>query len=276
MQAALSKTAGLLCIIITLLASIAAAGGIWMKDLYHDNAFVKSAWFTNDIITLAVVVPLLLVAFYLARKGSKQWLMVLTGLVGYVFYNFAFYLFGAAFNIFFLIYTALFSLSAITLVLLLVNCGTGNITSGFAPGTPVKWISIYLTGISVMLFTVELSMIIPFLVSGIIPDAIKQTGHPTGVVFALDFSIVIPVSIIAAVLLWKRRLWGYIMGIIMLVKGFTYGLVLCVGTALLAYSDAYGKWDPLMPLYVIVALGGILGCWLLFKNFNDADTKKAG
>ena len=85
------------------------------------------------------------------------------------------------------------------------------------------------------------------------------------------FSIVIPVSVIAAVLLWKRQSWGFIMGIMMLVKGFTYGLVLCVGTALLACSDTYGKWDPLMPLYIIVALGGISGCWLLLKNFAETN-----
>ncbi len=120
-----------------------------------------------------------------------------------------------------------------------------------------------------MLFIAEISMIIPFITSGTIPETIKQSGHPTGVVFALDFSIVVSVSIMAAVLLWQQKAWGYILGIMMLVKGFTYGLVLCVGTALLAYSPAYGKWDSLMPLYIVLAVGGILGCWLLLKNFKE-------
>ena len=262
----------MLSIIITLLAAIASAGGIWINNLYNDNAFVKSAWYTNDIITLFVVVPLLVMAIYLSQKGSQRWLMVWMGLMGYVFYNFAFYLFGAAFNIFFLIYTALVSMSAITLVLQLSNSGISNMATKFAEKTPVKWISSYLFFISVMLFIVELSMIIPFLISGVIPDTIKLTGHPTAVVFALDFSIVIPVSVIAAFLLWQRRSWGFIMSIIMLVKGFTYGLVLSVGTALLSFSDTYGKWDPLMPLYIILVAGGILGCWLLLKNFKEMNT----
>ena len=55
----------------------------------------------------------------------------------------------------------------------------------------------------------------------------------------------------------------------MLVKGATYGLVLCVGTVLLAYSDTYGKWDLMMPLYVVLVGGGIVGCWLLLKNFKE-------
>lgn len=221
-----------LSIIITLLAVIASAGGIWITNLYNDNAFVKSAWHSNDIITLFVIVPLLITAIHLSHKGSKRWLVVWMGLMGYVFYNFAFYLFGAAFNIFFFIYTALVSMSAITLVLQLSNSGISNMALKFAEKTPVRWVSIYLLFISVMLFFLELFMIIPFLISGTIPETIKLTGHHTSEIFALDFSIVIPVSIIAAILLWQRRSWGFIMSVIMLVKGFTYGLVLCVGTVL--------------------------------------------
>ena len=198
--------------------------------------------------------------------------MLLMGLIGYMFYNFAFYLFGAAFNIFFLIYTVLVSMSAITLFIQLSNSDIGNLAIKFTEKTPVKWVSIYLFLISVMLFSLELNMIIPFFISGIIPDTIKLTGHHTSEIFALDFSIVIPVSIIVAILLWQRRSWGFIMSIIMLVKGFTYGLVLCVGTVILAYSDTYGKWDPLMPMYIVLVAGGIMGCWLFFKNFKDIST----
>lgn len=125
-------------IIITLLAAIAAAEGLWIKNLYNDNAFAKSAWYSNDIITLFVVVPFLVMANYLSQKGSQRWLMVLMGLIGYVFYNFEFYLFGAAFNIFFLIYTVWVSMSAITLVIQLSNPGFSNVATKFAEKTPVK------------------------------------------------------------------------------------------------------------------------------------------
>jgi hypothetical protein len=270
----LSKTAFILSGIITLLAALASAGGLLIKHLYNDNDFVKSAWYTNDIITLFVAVPLLATAIFLSKKGSQRWWLLWIGLMGYIFYNFAFYLFGASFNIFFLLYTALSSLSAIVLILLLSNPFINTVASRFSKKTPVKLISIYLLVIAVMLFIAEGSMLISFLRSGTIPETIQQTGHPTSVVFALDFSIVIPVSIIAAVLLWRRNSWGYIMGIIMLVKGFTYGLVLCVGTALLAYSPAYGKWDPLMPLYVILTAGGISGCWILLKNLKQVNVQQ--
>ncbi len=119
-----------------------------------------------------------------------------------------------------------------------------------------------------MLFIAELSMMIPFFTLGKLPETILSTGHPTSVVFALDLSIIIPSFIASAILLWQRKTWGYILAVMMLVKGFTYGLVLCIGTSVLAYNKAYGKWDPLMPLYVALAIGGGLGCWLLLKNMK--------
>jgi hypothetical protein len=272
MQTSISRPALILSVTVTLLAAVASAGGLLINNLYRDNDFVKSAWYTNDIITLFVAVPLLIVSMFLSQKGSQRWLLIWIGLIGYTFYNFAFYLFGAAFNLFFLVYTALVSISACSLLLLLSQLDINSIVAKFSTKTPVKFVSIYLLLIALMLFIAEISMIIPFITSGTIPETIKQTGHPTGVVFALDFSIVIPVSAIAAILLWQRKGWGYILSIIMLVKGFTYGLVLCIGTTLLAYSDAYGKWDPLMALYIVLTVGGMLGCWLLLRNLKNTTT----
>lgn len=259
----------ILPIIITLLAAVASVGGLFMKNLYQDNAFVKLAWFTNDIVTLFVVVPLLIIAIYFSKKGATRWFLILLGLLGYVFYNFAFYLFGATFNVFFLIYAALVSLSAFSLILFLSDAKLKTIVNNFSDKTPVKWVSIYSLFIALILLMVEFTMIFPFLTTGKIPETIVQTDTNTSIVFALDFTIVIPISILAVVLLWQRDSWGFVLGIIMLVKGFTYGLVLSIGTVLLANSNVYGKWDPLMPLYVFLVIGGILGCWLLLKNYKE-------
>ena len=264
-----NKLTVILSVFIIILATIASAGGLFIENLYQDNVFVKMAWHTNDIITLTVVVPLMIIAIFLVNKGNFRWFLILLGLLVYVFYNFAFYLFGATFNVFFLIYATLVSLSASSLVLLLSQSSLNSIALNFSEKTPVRWVSGYLFMIAFMLFIVEFSMIIPFLTSNKIPETIKLTGTKTSIVFALDFSMVIPISIIAAILLWKRRSWGFVMGIMMLVKGFTYGLVLSIGTVLLANSDANGKWDPLMPLYVALVIGGLLGCWLLLKNFKE-------
>lgn len=261
-----------LSVIISILAIVASVGGLIIPDLYKDNEFVKSAWFTNDLITLIVVVPLLITSLLFALKGSLRWQLVWIGMLGYMIYNFAFYLFGAAFNNLFLVYVALFSSSIAALILGLSNLNLNDIALRFSPKTPVKVISIYILLIAIMLFFVEMGMISNYFQTGTLPETIKLTGHPTSIVFALDLSIVVPVSVVTAFLLWKRNIWGYVMGMIMLLKGFTYGLVLSVGTALLAYSPAFGKWDPLMPLYLVLVSGGFICSWAMLKNLKK--TKK--
>ncbi|EKD25873.1 MAG: hypothetical protein ACD_79C01462G0003 [uncultured bacterium] len=262
------KPAFTLSVIVSILAIVASVGGLLIPNLYHDNEFVKSAWFTNDLITLIVVIPLLLTSLLFALKGSLRWQLVWMGMLGYMIYNFAFYLFGAAFNNLFLVYVALFSSSIAALILGLSNLNVNDIALRFSPKTPVKVISIYIMLIAIMLFFVEMGMISNYFQTGALPETIKLTGHPTSIVFALDLSIVVPVSVVTAFLLWKQNTWGYILGMIMLLKGFTYGLVLSIGTALLAYSPAFGKWDPLMPLYLLLVIGGFICCWILLKNLK--------
>ncbi len=266
MNETLNRKANILSVIIIILAFIASACGFFFPDLYNDNDFVKSAWFTNDIITLTVILPLLITAILKSQTGSVYWGLIWIGLLGYVFYNYAFYLFGSAFNKLFLVYTGLFSISVFTLLYMLWNTKIKTIAIAFDHKSPIKLICIYLILMPVILVLVELSMILPFLVTGKIPETILVTGHPTGIVFALDFSIVIPAFLGAAVLLWKRSDWGYVLGLMMLVKGFTYGLVLCIGSIRLALSENYGKLDPLFPLYIVLTIGGLSGCIMLYRN----------
>lgn len=258
-----------LSLIIVILVVVASSGGLLLSELYKDNSFVKMAWFTNDIITITVAVPLLITAMIKAQNGSTYWRLIWIGLLGYMFYNYSFYLFGSVFNKFFLIYTTLFSLSGFTMLYMLWEIKADKVAIFFNPQTPVKSISAYLFIMSLMLFIVELSMILPFLITEKVPETIIITGHPTGIVFALDFSIVIPTFIVSAVLLWKRKGWGYILAMMMLVKGFTYGLVLCVSTILLAFSNVYAKWDSLFPLYIALTIGGLVGGLQLYKHRTE-------
>jgi hypothetical protein len=100
MQTSISRPVLILSATVTLLTAVASAGGLLINNLYRDNDFVKQAWRSNDIVTLFIAVPLLIISIFLSQKGSQRWLLIRIGLLGYIFYNFAFYLFGAAFNFF--------------------------------------------------------------------------------------------------------------------------------------------------------------------------------
>ena len=78
--------------------------GLVFQDQSRDVEWIKATWFGNDWVTLVVAVPLLVIALVMARRGSVPGLLSWLGLVGYAVYNYAYYLFGAALNAFFLLY----------------------------------------------------------------------------------------------------------------------------------------------------------------------------
>src|SRR6185436_20981908 len=129
------------------LAALAAAGGLLLPGLYRDNLWVTSAWRGNDLVTLAVAVPLLLGAS-IAARGSRRALLVQLGMLAYLVYGYAFYLFGAAFNRFFLVYVAIFSLSTVALLFAAHGADVEAVAREFRSRTPARLVAgwLLLTG----------------------------------------------------------------------------------------------------------------------------------
>ncbi len=97
------KPVVILSTLIAVLAAFASLGGLVLNGLYRDNAFVTTTWLGNDAITLFLAVPILVAAMTFAQRGSLRASLVWMGALDYMLYNHAFYLFGAAFNGFFLL-----------------------------------------------------------------------------------------------------------------------------------------------------------------------------
>lgn len=96
------KSSYLMTFIIVMLTLIAAAGGLFIDELYKDtNSFALGAWYANDIILLIVGLPLLIAALVLSIRGSLRGQLVWLGMLNFTIYNYSYYLFGAALNAFF-------------------------------------------------------------------------------------------------------------------------------------------------------------------------------
>lgn len=182
-------------------------------------------------------------------------------LLGYTGYNYAFYLFGAQFNALFLVYVALFSLSIYALVLVVSATDIVALGRRFDSHTPRRLVAAFLVLVSLPLGVFELTQCLDYLFTGKLPQV-------PSLIFALDLSIIIPTTALAAVLLWQRRAWGYVLGAIMLVKAFTYGMGLVLSTAFVAGFTASGTWDPLLPFYVFIAVGGGLSVYALLRHLK--------
>ncbi len=259
------KIAFRLSVALAALAVLASAGGLALPHLYRDAEFYKTAWLANDLVTLAVAVPLLVASMTGARRGSLRAALVWAGMLAYMIYNYAFYLFGAAFNAFFLLYAAVFVLSFYSLVLVLFNTDIRGLRERFSEKTPVRWIAVFLFFVSLPLIFVEGGQCLRFVFTDKLPDA-------PPLIFALDLAVVVPNTVLAGVLLWQRRSWGFALGAIMLVKAMAYGVVLVTGTAFIAVRGV-GPWDPLMPFYSLVAAGGLAGLIFLLNGLRTGGSK---
>lgn len=261
----------LLSVLVAVLAAAASGGGLFIGGLYRrDTVWASSQLRGNDLVTLAVAVPLLIVALVLAERGSAGARLVRLGSLAYMVYNYAFYLFGAAFNEFFLIYVAVFSLSLGALILGLAAVDAAAVARLFRERTPVKWIAGYMVFIAAFLGFHWAFRTLGFLATGRIPQDIQNSGLPTAIVYAIDLSLLVPALSSVAVLLWKRRAWGYVLGTVLMVKCATYPLAL-VGMGIFAARAGVPDARVMMPFWIVFAALSVFALSLLLGNMNAAD-----
>lgn len=185
-------------------------------------------------------------------RGLLLWL----GLLGY-----AFYLFGAALNVFFPLYVGTLVLAGITLIRALTRIDPSEIAGAVSPQTPVRLIGGYLAFVGSGLTGLWLVMWGAHVFFG------RPTpGEPEAfkLVAALDIWLMAPALIGGGVLLWKQRVWGYVIAAIAAIQGALYLLVLLVNAFVFIERDlteAPGE----VPMWAALVLGtAAAATWLLF------------
>ena len=255
-----------LSVLIAIFAVIASVGGLLLDNLYRDNAFVTTTWLGNDAVTLFLAVPILVAAMILAKRGSFRAQLIWMGALDYMLYNYAFYLFGAAFNWFFLLYAALLALSIFALIFGLVSLDVNGISGQVGKEAPVKWISGYFLFVASGLGLVYLIQSIGFIATDNVPAIVTITEHPTNVVFALDLTLLIPWLILGAVWLMQRKPWGYVIAGILNMKGPLYTLVLAVNSILVVNAGITPTSE--LPLWGTLTVLGLIASVLFYANMK--------
>ncbi len=254
------RTAIRLSVILAFFAIIASVGGLTWSELYRDSESIKAVWFVNDLITLILAVPLLLVAMIYSLKDSLKAQLVWIGSLWYLLYNYVFYLYGAQFNSFFLLYVLLFSLSVYALVMTMSNLEIGLIKKRIKAQAPLRAISSFLFFFAFALGMPWIVMALGFKLSNQAPP-FEMT-----IVFATDLSFLVSVLVFSAILLWKRNTWGFVLAAMIMLKGLLYPLVLIIGGALAYFRT--GNWDSFIPLYFILWVLCAYFYRLLLKNID--------
>ncbi|MDN3449424.1 hypothetical protein QMA09_04425 [Planococcus sp. APC 3906] len=261
------KTLLLVSVLIALMAGISSWGGLFVEGLYRDNELVVAAWQGNDLVTLFLMVPMLLVSLFYSLRASKRGRLFWMGSLWYMIYNYMFYLFGAVFNVFFLLYAALFVFSIYALVLALLQTDVQEWSRSFSEKLPYKTVSVFMLMFAALLGGMWIALSLSFVFTGQVHESILQTDHPTAVVFAVDLTLLTPSMIVGGLLLWRKNRWGPVVGSVVLVKATAYGLALIIMTVI-SYRNI-GVLDPFIPLWITLTLGCSIALVFLLRNIGD-------
>lgn len=255
------RVAQILTVPIILLAAVAGAGGLFIPGLYGESPTIAAVIRGQDLVTL-MALPFLAAALRGIVRGSKRAVLVWFGIVGYLLYTYTGAAFVYDFNPFFLIYVAIFSLSAFALVTVAAGLDADSVKNAFAVSAPRGPVIAFLAMIAFILGVGELGQVVQFLVTGTVPELIPGTDAPPNFVFALDLGVIVPLSVLAAVSLWRRRAWGYILSGFLLIKAATMGLALL---AMTWFGTTVGlPADGLTVVWFLIAIGGLgLSAWFL-------------
>jgi hypothetical protein len=163
--------------------------GLFLQSRYHDADWIEAAWFANDWLTAVVALPLLASGVIRAHAGSDRGTLLWLGVVSYAVYNYAYYLFGAALNVFFPAYIAAFVISILILILALPQLEVGEIAGDFKSRWSARVAAGFFTLTGIGLIAAWITMWGAYVFDGratpVPPEAFK-------LVAALDLSLMAP------------------------------------------------------------------------------------
>jgi len=249
-----------LSIVLAALMVAQAGLGLLVPGAYRDVTWIKATWFGNDLVTLFIAVPLLLVAMRFAAQGSTRARLVWLGALGYAVYNYTYYVLGAALNVFFAMYVLTFVVAAAALIVGLVGTDPAVVAKAFPVKTPARAIGGYYVFVAVGLSVVWLGTWAAYAFAGRPTPVETEAFH---LVAALDMTLMVPALVTGGVLLWRRRPWGYIVAPVAGIQASLYLLVLSVNSVV-AISRGIVAAPGELPIWgTLLALTFTATAWLV-------------
>lgn len=238
---------------LAILLLVAAIGGLVVPGLYRDESLWAAQARGVNLVDLVIALPTLVVAMGLSAVGSLRARLVWLGVLGYVLYDEVIFSFDIAFNPLFLVYVALLSLAAFSLIVVLTHLDVSAVRSRFSTGTPIRSVSTYLIIVAALFFLAWMKDIIPAILGNTSPTTIVQAGVPSNPVYVLDLGFLIPLYVLSAIWLLHRQAWGYLLAGVLLVLNAVLGLSI-VSSALFQYASDHSTSLAVVPMFGIIAV----------------------
>lgn len=264
--ASLGRAAVVLSIAAALATIAATTTALLFRDALRGPAVSIGSMQGTALVLLVVTVPVLVVSMALVARGVELAVIGWLGALGSITYQSVLFLFGIPFNAFFFLYVAMLSSSIWSIVMLAAHAPFARPEPTIDRPTPARMIAGWLVVNAVLFLGLWLQATVPAVLSSEPPAFLAGTGMTTGPVQIMDLGFTLPLMVLAAGLLLRRRPWGWLLTGALLV-------MLAIETASIGVDQWIGHAaDPaspvasaaLTPVFALMtALGlGVLGLFL--------------
>lgn len=253
--------------------AVASAAGVFLPGTYErDAATFAAQGIGQDLVDLFLAVPLLLVTFYAAQRGSRSGLLLYGGVLAYIMYSFVIYAFGLHFNRFFLLYCSTLGLSLYAFIVWMKGMGRADLSEWFE-GLPVKGRSVFLILVALIFYGLWLSSILPAIIGDKVPEEILQNDFLINPVHVLDLAFALPALIISGILLWRRQSLGYLLTVVSLVFIILLTIALAVMMLMLMVREI-SEDATVALIFAVICIISAAFLFPMLRQLNRPNQKK--
>jgi len=236
-----------LSLIVALIMTFVSAVGLLYQTLIYPTDELLLSFVPNDAVNLVVGLPILLGSIWLARRGKLIGLLCWPGALFYVLYTYIPYLIGVPFNVPFLLYLLLVTLSTYTLIGLIASIDGDAVRQRLTGAVPARTAGGVLAGLAILIIVRQISLIVTALTSQAPVDTLELA------VWINDFTVACPALFVGGFLLWRRKALGYVAGAGLLLQ---YGVLSIVLIPMMVFKAIHtGSPIDVAGIVVLLVMG---------------------
>jgi hypothetical protein len=143
----------------------------------------------------------------------------------------------------------------------------GAVPVGAAPLRPTrrKAVAVLLLVEAGILAALWVGQSLAFVLTGRLPQLVEDTGGGIHLIASLDLTLIVPVLVLGAVLLWRDRAWGRVVGAGVLVQCVLITVDLFITPAFQAAAGVGDAWAA-VPLFAATGVGFVAGAFILLRS----------
>lgn len=245
-----------LTFILAMLMATASVAGLLCQTIVYPTEELLQSFLANDVANLLIGLPMLLGSMWFTRRGKLVGLLFWPGALFFVLYTYIVYVFAMPLSLAFFLHLILVMLSLYTLVGLLASIDAKAVQQKLVNAVPERLAGGVLAGLGILFFLLVVGTIGNALINRI-PIVETELALHTA-----DF-LITPAWVVCGVLLWRRKVFGYVAGLGLLFQAS----MLFIGLIIVLLLQPLLTAAPFSLVDVVVTFVMGLICFIPFALF---------